>query len=265
MTAACAHQRIDGLVFEVSGAPELPTLVFGNSLYCTTDMWRQTAAAMAQRFRVVRWDWRGHGRSASNETSCCITDLAEALASALDILGIDRMIYVGSSIGGMLGMALASQCPDRLRGLVLCNSTPWVAEKDKWDARIAQARTAGLHSLARGTMDRWMPASFQAERPYEHSTLIEAATQVHPGSYVTLCEAVRNADLRAACTAIRTPTQVIGSSLDVMPLDEAEKLAGMIPDARLRVLPDSGHLPSVDDPVGFVQTLSSFLDACPKD
>jgi len=228
-------------------------------------MWREQASALQDRFRIVLWDVRGHGDSPRNPEPCSVNTLADEVVNLLDALHIPRAIFVGSSIGGLLGMALASRHADRLIALVVCNSTPYSAEKGKWDERIARAQSGQLATLAKETIQRWMPSAFRESKPAVHSELVSRASGVDADSYASLCRAVRDADLRVDCRTISIPTLVIGSALDVIPLDEIVGLSKMIPGAKLHIMPGSGHLPSVDDPKAFNKMLETFISRFIKD
>ena len=142
------HHRLEG--------PEgAPVVVFANSLGTTLEMWDAQAAALAGRYRVLRFDLRGHGRSPVPPGPYTVGDLADDALALLDRLGIERVSFCGLSLGGTIGMTLAVRAPERLERLVLCCTALEFKPPEQWLERAATVRAEGMDAIAPAGMERW--------------------------------------------------------------------------------------------------------------
>ena len=160
------HARIDG----PDGAP---WLVLSNSLGATLEMWEPQVAAFSREFRVLRYDTRGHGKSAVPPGPYTIDQLGSDVVGLLDTLGIARAHFCGLSMGGATGMWLAVHASARIDRLVLCNTTPWLGPPEVMDARIATIRREGMAALVEGIIQRW----FTADAITRHAVTVERIRQ----------------------------------------------------------------------------------------
>src|SRR5438067_9730745 len=128
------------IFYRLDGQPDGPPLVFSNSLGTNLGMWDAQLEALAAGFRVLRYDSRGHGQSAVPPGPYRIEDLGRDLLALLDALGISRVRFCGLSKGGMVGMWLACNAPDRLERLVLCNTSAYLGPPELWNARTSRRR-----------------------------------------------------------------------------------------------------------------------------
>src|SRR4051812_24560808 len=152
------HHRFDG-------PAEAPVLVLGSSLGTTGAMWDDNVAALSERFRLLRYDTRGHGGSPAPAGAYSMDDLGADVLALLDRLELERVSYCGLSIGGMMGMWVASEAPARIERLVLCCTVPHFPPREVWDERIEIASTKGIEPMLDGAMDRWLPPDVRAARP----------------------------------------------------------------------------------------------------
>ena len=132
------------LFHRFDGSPQRPVLVLSNSLGSDLRMWDAQVPAFAERFRVLRYDSRGHGQSAVPPGPYRIEDLGRDLLALLDALGLERVHFCGLSKGGMVGMWLAVNAPDRVERLVLCNTSAYLGPPELWNARIEAVRQSGM-------------------------------------------------------------------------------------------------------------------------
>ena len=247
------------LAYRVDGPPEAPTVVFSNSLMCDLHMWDAQAAALAGRFRVLRYDTRGHGGSSIPESPITMDALARDVVALLDGIGSGPVHFVGLSLGGMIGQRLASIAPERLKTLTLCDTATRVLPPEVWDERIATARSGGTAALADATIARWFPPGVALDPgPEVRLRRMIAGTPVE--GFAVCALAIRDADLRADAARIGVPTHVVYGDRD--PLAAAsQEIADRVAGSRVTVIPESGHLPNIDHPNEFTAALVSFFDA----
>jgi 3-oxoadipate enol-lactonase len=152
------HHRFDGPLDE-------PVLVMGSSLGTTHAMWDENVAALGERFRVLRFDTRGHGESPAPDGPYTMDELGGDVLALLDRLELERVSYCGLSIGGMIGMWLASEAPARIDRLVLCCTVPHFPPAELWNERIETVRAHGIEPMVEPAIERWLPQDVRAERP----------------------------------------------------------------------------------------------------
>src|ERR1700687_6165334 len=117
------HANGARLFYRLDGEPEAPVLMLSNSLGTELAMWDSQVAELAKRFRVLRYDSRGHGRSEVLPGPYAIADLGRDALALLDAVGVDRVRFCGLSLGGMVGMWVGSNAPDRIERLGLCHTS----------------------------------------------------------------------------------------------------------------------------------------------
>ena len=237
------------LSYSIEGTEDAPVLVLANSLGTTTEMWDAQAAALRESFRLVRYDHRGQGASPVPPGPYTMDDLGGDVLALMDRLGIERFSFCGLSIGGMVGMWVASEAPDRVEGLVLCCTAARFDPPDAWETRARAVRDGGVGAVADAVLERWFTPAFREERP----DVVEWAGGMLRGSppegYAGCCEAIRDADLRPRLGAIRAPTLVIAGSDDpAAPVQKAEAIRSGIPNARLAVIQRAAHIANVERP-----------------
>ena len=248
----------------VQGEERAPTVVMTHSILCSSMMWERQAGLLAQRgFRVVRVDARGHGRSPAAGDTCTMVDLADDTIAVMDALDIDRVHYVGLSLGGMSGFGLALRHPRRIASLVLCaaraDTPPPVAAP--WDERIEIARAAGsCEPLAASTLERWFGRPFLDAHPDLARRFHDTAAQTTVDGFVACARAIQSLDYLEQVLTIDAPTTlIVGANDGVLPQAMAE-LRLRIRGSELRTIASAGHLPNVDQPESFDAALLDHFD-----
>jgi 3-oxoadipate enol-lactonase / 4-carboxymuconolactone decarboxylase len=246
--------------YETAGPPGAPVLVLANSLGTTTGMWDGQVAALSQRFLVVRYDHRGHGRSSVTPGPYTMALLAGDCLAVLDDLGAERASLVGLSIGGAVAMWVASHAPGRVEGLVLCCTAPAFPPPEQWADRAALVRRAGVAQLLDALMGRWFSAAFDDRDGAVRRHVDAMLRSVEPEGYAGCCEALAAMDQTADLAAIEAPTLVIGGAADpVVPPAAAVDLSTRITDASLLVLAGAAHLANIEQPARFNEAVISHL------
>ena len=233
----------------LQGPEDAPVLVMASSLGTTLEMWDAQVPALGERFRLVRYDHRGHGGSPVPPGPYAMGDLGGDVLALMDRLGVERFSFCGLSVGGMVGMWLGSEAPERVERLVLCCTAARFDPPDAWEARARSVRAGGVDAVADAVLERWFTPALREERP----EVLEWAGVVLRSSpaegYAGCCEAIRDADLRPRLGGISAPTLVIAGSDDpAAPVEKAEAIRDGIPDSRLAVIERAAHIANVERP-----------------
>jgi 3-oxoadipate enol-lactonase len=249
-----------GLHHQIEGPERAPVLVLSNSLGTTLEMWRDQAHALGERFRLVRYDHRGHGGSPVPPGPYALDDLGRDVLALLDSLGAERFSFCGLSIGGMVGMWLASEVPECVERLALCCTAPRF-DSDTYDARARKVRAEGVGPIADAVLERWFTPEFRATRPETVQWARSMLRGTSAEGYAGCCEAVRDADLTHRFKVIRAATLVIAGAEDpVATVDGAESIRDSIPEARLVVIEGAAHLANVEQPEAVTQAILDHLE-----
>ncbi|GGF57150.1 3-oxoadipate enol-lactonase [Azorhizobium oxalatiphilum] len=255
---------IDGLSFHcrVDGAKGAPWLVFSNSLMTDLSMWNDQVAAFAGRFRILRYDQRGHGRTGIPASDCTMEQLAEDLIRLMDAFDIGHAQLIGISMGAATCLGAALAYPGRVAGLVMADgqaATP-PGGAQAWDDRIAIARTEGMAGLAGPTLSRWfLPAHLEANGPgIAHVHAMITGTPLE--GFLRAVRALQAFDLRAGLPALACPALMLAGAADGALPKTLTELAGTVPNGRFVEIPDAGHLPNIEQPAAFNAALAAFLE-----
>lgn len=253
--------HLDGVAihFDTFGDRRKPCLLLSNSLGTDRSMWDAQAAALASDYFVVRYDTRGHGRSASPLGPYSMTQLGGDVVALLDHLDIEQAHLCGLSMGGVTAQWLAVHAPRRVLKLVLANTAAKVGTREAWLARAAAVRGGGLADIADSAATRWFTPAWAAAHAAEAQAMAGTLRRQDSEGYAACCEALAIADLRASISAIAAPTLVIAGRHDpVTTLADGTALCDAIPGATLAIL-EASHLSNVEAPAAFTATLRNFL------
>lgn len=248
------------LHYRFDGDESLPVLVLSNSLGTSLDMWQPQIPALTQRFRVLRYDTRGHGQSSVTEGPYSIAQLGGDVIALLDHLGLQRVHFCGLSMGGITGMWLGVHQGDRLDKLILCNTAAYIGPPENWTNRAAAVERDGVASIAAAVVDKWLTPDFAAQQADLVQTLRTMLGATDARGYAANCRAVRDSDLRNDVQRIATPTLVIAGTGDIpTPPADGRYLAETIPGAKYVEL-YAAHLSNLQQVEGFNQAVLAFLD-----
>jgi 3-oxoadipate enol-lactonase len=247
--------------YALEGQSGTPVLVFSNSLGANYSMWDPQAREFREQFRVLRYDPRGHGRSSPMPGPYSIEQLAKDVLVLLDALGLDRVHFCGLSMGGMVGMWLGVNAPERIHKLALCNTGVKIGTPEAWNARIQAVRKNGMKSVASAVVERWFTPAFREQAPATVSNTQNMIEETNADGYAACCAAVRDFDFRKQVRNIRLPTLVISGAHDpATPPSDGRFLAQRIPDARYAEL-NAAHLSNVEAQDRFNNELAAFLNS----
>jgi 3-oxoadipate enol-lactonase len=244
----------------VEGPERAPVLMLSNSLGTTLEMWDPQIAPLTQHFRLVRYDRRGHGRSGLAPGPYSMERLGRDVLAILDGLGLERVNWCGLSMGGMEGMWLGANAPERFSKLILSNTACYYPDKSFWNDRIAAIRLqGGLAPLADRILTLWFSKNFREREPATLARFKAMLTATPMEGYIACGEAVRDMDHRDILARIAAPTLVIAGRQDSATTPEAgEFIRSRIPGASLTLL-DAAHISNVEQPQAFTQAVLGFL------
>lgn len=250
------------LRYEHTPRPGAPALLLLNSLGTSLEMWDDQAAALSERYELVRYDARGHGQSTlGNRSGVSLEQLARDALCVLDACGIARAHLCGISLGGMTAMAVAQAWPDRVLKLTLANTSTHMPTPAMWQERIDGVLNNGMSAVAEATLTRWFTTRFREEHPDKVDRIRKLLLNTDRRGYAVCACAIRDMDLRESISAITAQTLVIAGSQDAgTPPAHAEFIASKIAGSKLVTL-DCAHLSNVECADEFNATLRDFLAA----
>ena len=245
----------------VDGAADAPVVVLSNSLGATRGMWDPQVPALAERFRVVTYDTRGHGDSPAPAGPYTLDDLVDDLVALLDEVGAERAHVAGLSLGGMTAMRLAVREPARVHRLALLCTSAKPDPKPFLDRAVA-VRSGGTAPLAPTVASRWVTPAFGAEHPDLVARLEAMIAGSDDEGYAACCEVVAAVDLLAGLPRISAPTLVISGWEDpALPPEHQKRIADSIPGAELRTVSPGAHLANREATLEVTGALLGHFDA----
>ncbi len=242
------------------GPRDAPILVFSNSLGTDFRTWGEIVRRFSDRFRIIRYDKRGHGLSGAPPAPYSMDDHVEDLIGLLDHLAADRVILCGLSVGGLIAQGLIARQPERVRGLILSDTAAKIGTSETWNTRIEALREGGIEALAEPILGLWFSAAFHAEHPDELAGWRNMLVRTPFEGYLGTCMAIRDADLTAQAASIAVPTLCLcGAEDGATPPDLVRATAELIPGASFRIIDGAGHLPCIEYPGVQADLMTAFL------
>jgi 3-oxoadipate enol-lactonase len=240
------------------------TVVLSHALGCDASLWDALANALALDHRVICHDHRGHGASDSPQGPYTMAQLADDAERLLAELDAGPVVWVGLSLGGMVGQELALRHPQRVETLVIANSCAAFDEVGRagWTQRIETIEREGLEAIADMAMQRWFCSEFRVARPATVERWRRRVVSTATRGYLGCCHAIREHDTRSRLHEIRIPTLVVAGAVDeATPVSMSEALCAGVPGAQLTVLEGTAHLSVLERPAEFADAVRGFLDS----
>jgi 3-oxoadipate enol-lactonase len=243
----------------ISGPEDAPPLVLSNSLGATLDMWDPQHDALAKRFRVIRYDTRGHGGSDIPPGPYTLDEVGTDVIELLDHLHSERAHFAGLSLGGMTGMWLGANKPERIDKLILLCTSEKLGPPEMWADRANTVRENGTGAIVDTTLERWFTEGYR--KRFDLSVVRAMFESIDDEGYANCCAVIQQMDQTATISNIAAPTLVIAGAQDpATPPEHAERLAAAIPDARLEVLDPGAHLINVERPEAVTELIVEHLE-----
>lgn len=235
--------------------------VFANSIGTDLRIWDEVITQLLPHGSVLRFDKPGHGLSVTG-TAGDIETYAAIVLALLDAHHVERCVFIGLSIGGLMGQYLALHHPHRIEKLVLSNTASRIGGAEYWNERIEKIKAGGIPSLSGMILGRWLSPHFMQTQPDVAAGLKRMLESCDTQGYMHACQVLRDTDFSQQISAIRMPVLCIAGSLDAaIPLDDMRSLAAAVNGAQLLVLDGIGHLPCVEVPGAFADAVKAFLTA----
>ncbi len=245
---------------EVTGPADAPVLMLSSSLGTTKHMWDPQMEAFAGRYRIVRYDRRGHGRSGIPKGPYNMEMLGRDAIAVMDGLGLKKINWLGLSMGGMEGMWLGANASDRIEKLILSNTSTYYADKTPWNTRIENVTKGGsVAAIADTVINAWLTQNFQKNNPAETARMKEMMIATPVEGYLACCAAVRDMDHREIIKSITAPTLIIAGSKDMATnIEAAEFIRDRIKGSKLAIV-DAAHIANVEQPDAYAKEVLAFL------
>ncbi len=248
--------------YELSGRKDGPVIILSHSLASSLKMWKPQMGMLESLFRVLRYDTRGHGKSETTPAPYTLELLGEDALGLLDILGMDRVHWVGLSMGGMIGQSIALNHPERLKSLALCDTAPIIPPEAQpiWDERIEGVRRKGMESQLETTMERWFTPLFLNLNPPILTLIKEEFLATPAEGYIGCAGAIRRLNYLSRLSEINLPTFIIvGEDDPATPVSASRAIHEQIKNSKLVILPSTRHLSNVEQAEAFNSHLLKFL------
>jgi 3-oxoadipate enol-lactonase len=248
--------------YELSGKKESPLIVLSHSLASSLVMWNPQMDALNPHFQVLRYDMRGHGKTDVTPSPYTLELLAEDVIGLLDALDIDRVHFVGLSIGGMIGQSLALNHIHRLRSLALCDSASVIPQEAQpiWQERINRALSKGMEAQVDETLERWFTPSFLKQKPPILEIIRKQILTTPVQGYIGCAEAIRKLNYLDQLSKIKIPTLImVGEDDPGTPVSASEAIHKRLSNSKLVILPSACHLSNIEQAEAFNATLLKFL------
>jgi 3-oxoadipate enol-lactonase len=248
------------LAYDVSGPAGAPPLLLVNSIGATRDvLWRRQVPELAERFRVITYDTRGHGESDVPLGDYSLRDLGQDAVAVLDAVGVDTAHICGISMGGITALWLGVYAATRVRSLVVANTAARIGSIQSWTDRVALVRSEGMAGVAAQAMPKWFTPAFRERDPETVDAFRRMVESIPVPGYLGCCAALRNSDLREAIASIGAPTVALAGSEDLLtPPDALAFIHERVRGSRLVTLPCS-HISNAELPAEFNAAVASVL------
>ncbi len=255
--------RAGGLAvhYQLEGDPASPVVMLCNSLGTDIHMWDAQMPALLPKFRVLRYDMRGHGLTdGAPEESYSLDKLADDALALLDVLQLGRVHFCGLSIGGMIGQKLGGKAGNRFLSLALCHTAMSIATPQIWADRVATVRQGGMESIVKSVVQRWFTPAFHQAHPEMIAGYRNMLLRCPAAGYIGCSLAISGADLSPDAARISNPTLVVlGEGDKSVPLETGRALAKTVKGSRLVEIKNVSHISAAEQPAAFNAALAGFL------
>jgi 3-oxoadipate enol-lactonase len=249
--------------YTLDGPAQAPLLTLSHSLAADVTMWDPQMPALTAKYRVLRYDTRGHGATDAPAGAYTLDQLGDDALALLDALGIRKTHWLGLSMGGMIGQTIALKAPDRFSSLILCDTSSRVPPEAKplWEERIRTAETQGMKPLVEGTLSRWFTEPFRKQGGPALKQIEALIAGTNPRGYSGCCHAIAGLNLTDRIGAIKLPTLiVVGEEDQGTPVAASRAINEQIKGSELVILKSASHLSNVEQPAAFTKAVVGFLD-----
>ena len=249
------------MAYRFDGPEDGNVVIMSHSMMVDYSMWDDNVPALADRYRVLRYDIRGHGQSETTPGPYSLELLADDAVGLLDALGIEKVHFVGLSIGGMIAQQVGARYPERVYSLALCDTASEWPMRSVWDERFAIVAREGIAGLVDSTVKRWFTDDFIARYPQTIERVRRMIVRTGDQGFVACGSAVRELTQTAMLLRIQAPTLVIvGREDPACTVEQATVIHRVIEGSEMVILENAGHLSNIEQARAFDSALRGFLD-----
>lgn len=250
------------LYCETAGEPSRPAILLLHSLGCALGMFDQQVAALQERYFLIRYDVRGHGKSQLlDQRESSIDQLTQDAIAVLDAVKLQRAHWVGVSLGAMCAMWAGARYPQRILSATIANTGARSGTPEHWQTRIDNVKRDGMEVIANIIGPRWFTESFLASGSPLVEQILQQVRHCDPRGYISCCAAIRDMDQSEQLKTIKLPALVIAGAKDpATPPALAQHIHAGIPGSHYRLL-DAAHLSNVEAAAAFTQAVTEFIAA----
>lgn len=247
----------------VDGPESAPWVTMSHALANNLSLWDEVTAAVSDRFRVLRFDHRGHGGTEAPDGPYSFDMLIDDVIGLWDALDIKDSHWIGLSIGGMLGYGLGIHRPDRIKTIIACDSRP-DAPPDYaayFQSRIDKAKAGGMEAVVAPTIERWFTPETREANPPVLDRVREMIRTTNPVGHEGCCEALKKLAYGPDLHKIQAPTLLLGGAKDKgAPPEALAEAAAKIPNGEHIVIPNAGHIAPLENPEASLAAITAWLD-----
>jgi len=257
---------VNGLKISYEVAGNGPWLTLSHSLACDKHMWDEQMDALTKKYKVLRYDTRGHGKSEAPKGAYTLDQLADDVHGLFGALGIERTHWAGLSMGGMIGQTFALKYPGVFQSLILADTTSrYPADAaGVWAERIKAVEAQGMEGVVEGTLARWFTEPFRKSNPPGVARVAAAIRATPVAGFVGCCHALPKINVTERLKEIACPTLVIVGEQDPgTPVAMAREIHENKPGSELVIIPSAAHISNIEQPQAFTSAMLGFLERVP--
>jgi 3-oxoadipate enol-lactonase len=256
------HARTNGIDTHYTLAGNGPWLVLSHSLACDYTMWAPQIEALSDRYRILAYDTRGHGKSSAPQGAYTLDMLAEDLKALLDSLGINQCHFAGLSMGGMIGQTFALKYPGIFKTLTLADTTSRYPADGAamWGDRIKMASEKGMGAMVEGTLQRWFTDGYRQSNPNDVKRVANLIENTPVAGYAGCAQAISKINVTDRLKEIKSPTMIVVGDKDAgTPPALSHAIQQAMPGSELYIIKDASHISNVEKAAAFTHVLSTFI------
>ena len=247
----------------IDGDKGNPWIVLSNSLGANLSMWDPQIDVLTTKYRVLRYDTRGHGGSDVPEGPYDFAGLVADVIALMDAHDIESAAFMGLSMGGMTGLGLALDHPDRVSRVVCADGRADAPEpfRAMWDQRMAAVGEHGLAGIGVGTLATWFTEAWREANPDKLAEVRSMVLGNDPAGYTACCQALKRLDYLRRLGDVTIPVLYVGGSEDKGAAPEVMRaMAAATPGGKFHEVPDAAHVANINQPKAFNDAVAGFLD-----
>ena len=247
--------------YEVEGLEGAPVIMVSHGIATSLEIWTQVSGHLKSKYRVIRYDSRGHGGSDAPQGDYSLELLGADAVGMMDALGIRKAHYGGLSLGGMTAIGMALNHPDRLHSAICCDArgTATAEFVAGWQQRIADVRASGMDVLVEPTVSRWLTKGFYQDKA-RTDPLRDLIRNSPVDGYCGSAAALQGLNYGPRLGQIRVPMLYLtGAQDNGAPPAVMREMAQQTPGAQFVEIPNAGHISTVEQPQAVADAIDKFI------